>query len=73
MQTQKSTIVALMNELIETHIEKCSWPAHHADEVVPQVISEEFGTKANIIKIGNAGDTIRIDLDDGTFFCLQVI
>lgn len=70
--TRPSTIAAFVTELIETHMLKCQDTALHPDDRPADVISERFGTRANIESISTVGNEIAaavfLLLDDGTAF-----
>ena len=71
MKTQKSTIIDLITELLNDHREKCNCP-RHADEVRPHVISKKWDTNANITLLIPSDTSLRLELDDGSVFVLDL-
>jgi hypothetical protein len=71
-QTRATTISAFIAELIETHQKKCDDEQPGYDVVVPHVVSELFGTEADIVKITNHDDTLWLELNDGSSFKITV-
>ncbi|WP_298673148.1 hypothetical protein [uncultured Sphingomonas sp.] len=71
-QTRPRTMSAFVTELIETHMAKCECAGEHPDDRPPHIISEAFGTHANVESISTAGNEIAaailLVLDDGTAF-----
>ncbi len=76
MKTKALTIVAFISELIETHQEKCDRAFNHDGDAGPDaiahIVSEHWGTKADITLIANSGNTLRLELDDGAVFVIEV-
>jgi hypothetical protein len=77
MATKAVTILAMLSELVETHIEKCEQQAVENGEAIPHVISEAHKTKASIDTISTTGEQdtahrMTLFLDDGTAFAITV-
>lgn len=70
-QTQLTTMVAFVSELIETHMAACA--ADNPNDDVPHIISEAHQTKASIDRIVTDPDGIVIlTLDDGTEWTVTI-
>jgi len=71
-QTRPSTVAAFITELIETHMEKCERAGDHPEDRPPHILSETFGTSADVESIATVGNEISaaicLLLDDGTAF-----
>jgi hypothetical protein len=76
LKTKAATLVAMIAELIETHMAKCDELGGPGIDVVPHVVSEAHGTSANINSIATAElgavQLIELQLDDGTWFDIRV-
>ena len=72
MKTKDLTIVAFLAELIQTHMEKCDGAFQHENDAPPHIVSEHWGTTADIKLIANSGNTLRLELDDGAVFVIEV-
>lgn len=76
-QTKTDTIIAMLTELIEEHMEVCEneFPADSSDRV-KHVISEQHETQADITELRTAHPAIDhmifMDLDDGAQFTITV-
>lgn len=74
MATKAVTIAAMLGELIEDHMAKCS--AGNPNDDIPHVISEVHQTKAFIEKVATVPlvdeALIVLELDDGTSFNIRV-
>ena len=76
MKTKALTIVAFISELIETHQDKCDRAFNRDGDASPDaiahIVSEHWDTKADIILIANSSNTLRLELDDGAVFVIEV-
>lgn len=76
MKTKAVTVAAMLGELIETHMAKCS--ADNPNDDIPHIISEVHQTKAFIESIGTASDLesdtakLHLRLDDGSRITIDV-
>jgi hypothetical protein len=70
MQTQKSTMIAMIAELLESHMQKCSDP--YPPDSIPHVLSEEHGTQADIDTIESNATGLKIKLSDGTVWSVRL-
>lgn len=67
-----SKIAAFVSELIETHMEKCECAGDSPDDHPAHIVSEVFGTGANIASIATASTDIEariyMVMEDGDAF-----
>jgi hypothetical protein len=72
MKMKPVTIIAMLAELIEYHMEKCE--AGNLDGAeLPHVVSHMQGHSANITTVRNVSmDTMLLTLDDGSEFQIRV-
>ncbi len=74
--TRSSTIAALISELLETHAQKCDEGGDCANDRPRHVISEVYGTSANIDSLAiceiEMGTQIYLVLDDHSAFRIAV-
>lgn len=75
-KTRPSTMGAFISELIETHMEKCEGAGADPDERPAHIVSEIFGTEANIASIATSSTDeearVYILLEDGDAFRLAI-
>ena len=73
MSTRKETIIAMLAELIETHMEKCAPnEGEHYFDSVPHVVSEKYGTKADIQSVDTSPNSLMLKLSDGTKWTIAI-
>ncbi|AMK23246.1 MULTISPECIES: hypothetical protein [Sphingomonadaceae] len=76
MNTQTSTIAAMICELIETHMEKCESAFERSEDGPHHVVSDVHETRANIETLSSRdnedGVEITLLLDDGSAFRVMV-
>ncbi len=68
-KTHSNTIIALIGELIETHMDKCD---NAGDEPIAHVLSEVHAHAANIKTIETNELGLKLELDDGTSWYVRV-